>query len=91
MSLPLRSWVMSTPSTPSALKPLLDLPILQLLVPVLAVPLPLPQPLLAPTGLLCVGITDPMLRKLRSVVLPAPGRETSCPAEGCFLPSSWCS
>ena len=91
MSLPLRSWVMSTTSTPSALKPLLDLPILQLLVQVLAVPLPLPQPLLAPTGLLCVGITDPMLRKLRSVVLPAPGRETSCPARGCFLPSFQCS
>ena len=40
---------------------------------------------------LCVGITDLMLRKLRSAVLPAPGQETSCPAGGCVLPSCQCS
>ena len=65
MSLPPRSWVMSTQVTSSALKPLLTVPVLQLLVPVLAMPLPLPQPLVAPTNPLCVGITDLMLRKIR--------------------------
>ena len=87
MSLPPQSWEMSIPFTPSTLKPLLALPILQLLVPFLAVPLLLPQPLVALTYPLCVGITDLMQRKLRSVMLPAPGPETSCPAGGCILPS----
>ena len=48
-------------------------------------------PLVVPTRPLCVHVTDLMLRKLRSVVLPTPGREISCPAGGCVLPSCRCS
>ena len=70
------SWKMSFLFTPSPLKLLVLLP----LVAALAILQLLPQPLANSIHPLCVGITDPMLSKLRSVKLPVPVRETSWPA-----------
>ena len=68
---------MNIPITPPSLKSLLALPALLLLIPVLAMPLLLPQPFATLSCPLCVGTTDLMLRKLKSVVLPASGQETN--------------
>ena len=61
----------------SALQPLLVLLMLPPLVPVLAVLLLLHLPLTTPPLPLCAGITDLTVISPRSVVLPAPGPETS--------------
>ena len=85
-----RSWVMSSPCMLSTHLSLLVLLLLPLLVPVLAVLLLLrPPPATLPLPL-CAGITDLTVILPRSVVLPAPGRETSRLAGRCILPSCWC-
>ena len=60
---------------------------LSLKAPVLAVSLLFPQSLAVPPPPLSAGTINPKETSFRSVVLPAPGQETSRPAGGCFLPS----
>ena len=70
-----RSWEMSILFTPSALKPLLAFLVLLLLVPVLAVPLPL-QKLRSVGSLLLVGKLAAQQEDVFS--LPASAPESSC-------------